>query len=78
MEMPVPVTDNREVVAAIRAVPGVAGAEIEPDEGGGPGVRRLPRAAGCEAAPAATDWRRLPGPGVRQVAVPGRTGRPRH
>ena len=59
LEMTVPVTDNREVVAAIRAVPGVAGAEIEPDELGGLGLLRLHLAAGVDDAQVASAVGRL-------------------
>ncbi len=54
-----PATDNRDVVAAIRAVPGVAGADIEPDEEGGVGLLRLHLAAGVDDAQVASAVGRL-------------------
>ncbi|MEO6204686.1 MAG: hypothetical protein ABIO67_04790 [Mycobacteriales bacterium] len=54
-----PTTEIRDVVAAIRAVPGVAGAEIEPDADGGLGLLRLHLAAGVDDAQVASAVGRL-------------------
>ncbi len=54
------VTDYGEIVAALRAVPGVADADVEPDaEGGGMGLLRLGLAPGYDEVQVATSVGRL-------------------
>ena len=54
------VTDYGEIVAALRAVPGVADADVEPDaEGGGMGLLRLGLAPGFDEVQVATSVGRL-------------------
>ncbi len=58
--LPVTVTDYGEIVAALRAVPGVADADVEPDgDGGGMGVLRLGLAPGYDEVQVATNVGRL-------------------
>jgi hypothetical protein len=58
--LPVTVTDYGEIVAALRAVPGVADADVEPDaEGGGMGLLRLGLAPGFDEVQVATSVGRL-------------------
>ncbi|HVA59384.1 MAG TPA: hypothetical protein VNG13_02465 [Mycobacteriales bacterium] len=53
-------TDYAEIVAALRAVPGVADADVEPDEeGGGLGLLRLGLAPGVDEVQVATSVGRL-------------------
>jgi hypothetical protein len=53
--------DTASVVAALRAVPGVADAEILPEPGGGPGTLRLQLAPGADEVLVATTVHRLLG-----------------
>ena len=54
------VTDYAEIVAALRALPGVADADVEPDaEGGGLGLLRLGLAPGVDEVQVATKVGRL-------------------
>lgn len=54
------VTDYEEIVAALRAVPGVADADVEPDEdGGGLGLLRLGLAPGVDEVQVASTVGRL-------------------
>lgn len=54
------VTDYAEIVAALRSVPGVADADVEPDEaGGGLGLLRLGLAPGVDEVQVATKVGRL-------------------
>ncbi len=54
------VTDYGEIVAALRAVPGVAAADVEPDlDGGGMGLLRLGLAPGFDEVAVATSVGRL-------------------
>lgn len=54
------VTDYDEIVAALRAVPGVADADVEPDDaGGGMGLLRLGLAPGYDEVQVATSVGRL-------------------
>jgi hypothetical protein len=56
----VTVTDYDEIVAALRAVPGVADADVEPDDaGGGMGLLRLGLAPGYDEVAVATSVGRL-------------------
>jgi hypothetical protein len=56
----VTVTDYDEIVAALRAVPGVADADVEPDsDGGGMGLLRLGLAPGFDEVQVATSVGRL-------------------
>src|SRR3954452_9381129 len=48
-----------DIAAALRAVPGVADAEVEPDEDGGVGLLRLGLVAGVDEVRVATDVGRL-------------------
>ena len=52
-------TDYRDVVAALRAVPGVSEAEVEPDDEGGLGVLRLGLDPGVDEVEVATSVGRL-------------------
>ena len=54
-----PTTENRDVVAAIRAVPGVADAQIEPDDQGGFGMLRLALLSDVDEAAVASTVGRL-------------------
>jgi hypothetical protein len=59
-ESQVTVVDYAEIVAALRAVPGVAEADVEPDdEGGGLGMLRLGLAPGVDEVQVATKVGRL-------------------
>ena len=51
--------DHRDLVTALRAVPGVRGADVEPDEGGGLGLLRLDLEPGVDEAQVATVVGRL-------------------
>jgi hypothetical protein len=53
------VTDYREIVAALRDVPGVADADVEPDADGGMGLLRLGLHAGVDEVAVATTVGRL-------------------
>ena len=53
------VTDYREIVAALRDVPGVSDADVEPDEDGGMGLLRLGLEAGVDEVAVATSVGRL-------------------
>lgn len=53
------VTDYGEIVAALRAVPGVADADVEPDGTGGMGLLRLGLAPGYDEVQVATSVGRL-------------------
>ena len=54
------VTDYHEIVAALRAVPGVANADLQPDdEGGGMGLLRLGLRPGVDEVAVATTVGRL-------------------
>src|SRR5689334_13318865 len=53
------VTDFREIVAALRDVPGVADADVEPDADGGMGLLRLGLQAGVDEVAVATSVGRL-------------------
>lgn len=53
------VTDFREIVAALRDVPGVADADVEPDADGGMGLLRLGLEAGVDEVAVATSVGRL-------------------
>ena len=54
------VEDNRDIVAALRAVPGVADADLEPDgDGEGPGTLRLGLLPGVDEVAVATSVGRL-------------------
>lgn len=53
------VTDYREIVAALRDVPGVADADVEPDEDGGMGLLRLGLDPGVDEVAVATSVGRL-------------------
>lgn len=53
------VTDYAEIVAALRAVPGVADADVEPDGDGGMGLLRLGLAPGFDEVQVATSVGRL-------------------
>ena len=53
------VTDYGEIVAALRAVPGVADADVEPDGNGGMGLLRLGLAPGYDEVQVATSVGRL-------------------
>ena len=53
------VTDYREIVAALRDVPGVAEADVEPDTDGGMGMLRLGLAPGVDEVEVATRVGRL-------------------
>lgn len=53
------VTDYREIVAALRDVPGVADADVEPDADGGMGLLRLGLQAGVDEVAVATSVGRL-------------------
>jgi hypothetical protein len=53
------VTDYREIVAALRDVPGVADADVEPDADGGMGLLRLGLQAGVDEVAVATTVGRL-------------------
>jgi hypothetical protein len=56
----VSIGDNRDIVAALRAVPGVADADLEPDgEGQGPGTLRLGLLPGVDEVAVATTVGRL-------------------
>jgi hypothetical protein len=55
----VSVTDFREIVAALRDVPGVAEADVEPDSDGGMGLLRLGLEAGVDEVAVATSVGRL-------------------
>jgi hypothetical protein len=55
----VSVTDFREIVAALRDVPGVADADVEPDADGGMGLLRLGLEAGVDEVAVATSVGRL-------------------
>jgi hypothetical protein len=55
----VTVTDYGEIVAALRAVPGVADADVEPDDAGGMGLLRLGLAPGFDEVQVATSVGRL-------------------
>jgi hypothetical protein len=55
----VSVTDYREIVAALRDVPGVADADVQPDEDGGMGLLRLGLEAGVDEVAVATTVGRL-------------------
>jgi hypothetical protein len=55
----VTVTDYGEIVAALRAVPGVADADVEPDGDGGMGLLRLGLAPGFDEVQVATSVGRL-------------------
>ncbi|GAC1444638.1 MAG: hypothetical protein NVSMB55_21620 [Mycobacteriales bacterium] len=55
----VSVTDFREIVAALRDVPGVADADVEPDGDGGMGLLRLGLEAGVDEVAVATRVGRL-------------------
>src|SRR3954449_3951103 len=48
-----------DIAAALRAVPGVADAEVEPDEDGGVGLLRLGLVAGVDEVGVATEVGRL-------------------
>lgn len=53
------VTDFREIVAALRDVPGVSDADVEPDADGGMGLLRLGLEAGVDEVAVATSVGRL-------------------
>ncbi len=53
------VTDFREIVAALRDVPGVCDADVEPDDGGGMGLLRLGLDPGVDEVAVATSVGRL-------------------
>lgn len=53
------VADFREIVAALRGLPGVADADVEPDEDGGMGLLRLGLEAGVDEVAVATRVGRL-------------------
>lgn len=53
------VTDFREIVAALRDVPGVADADVEPDDDGGMGLLRLGLEDGVDEVAVATSVGRL-------------------
>ncbi|MBK5306498.1 MAG: hypothetical protein JJD92_07405 [Frankiaceae bacterium] len=53
------VTDFREIVAALRDVPGVSDADVEPDDDGGMGLLRLGLEAGVDEVAVATAVGRL-------------------
>jgi hypothetical protein len=55
----VSITDFREIVAALRDVPGVADADVEPDADGGMGLLRLGLQAGVDEVAVATTVGRL-------------------
>jgi hypothetical protein len=55
----VSVTDFREIVAALRDVPGVSDADVEPDADGGMGLLRLGLEAGVDEVAVATSVGRL-------------------
>jgi hypothetical protein len=55
----VTVTDYREIVAALRDVPGVSEADVEPDEAGGMGLLRLGLMPGVDEVEVATIVGRL-------------------
>jgi hypothetical protein len=55
----VSVTDYREIVAALRDVPGVADADVQPDADGGMGMLRLGLEAGVDEVAVATSVGRL-------------------
>jgi hypothetical protein len=55
----VTVADHREIVAALRDVPGVAEADVEPDDDGGMGLLRLGLAPGVDEVEVATVVGRL-------------------
>jgi hypothetical protein len=55
----VSLTDFREIVAALRDVPGVADADVEPDQDGGMGLLRLGLEAGVDEVAVATSVGRL-------------------
>jgi hypothetical protein len=55
----VSVTDFREIVAALRHVPGVAEADVEPDDDGGMGLLRLGLEPGVDEVAVATSVGRL-------------------
>ncbi len=54
-----PSTEHRAVVAALRLVPGVSDAQIEPDEAGGLGLLRLALTPGVDEAAVASSVGRL-------------------
>ena len=53
------VTDYREIVAALRDVPGVSEADVEPDDGGGMGLLRLGLKPGVDEVEVATNVGKL-------------------
>ena len=53
------VTDFREIVAALRDVPGVADADVEPDDAGGMGMLRLGLEPGVDEVAVATSVGRI-------------------
>ena len=53
------VTDYREIVAALRDVPGVSEADVEPDDNGGMGLLRLGLKPGVDEVEVATNVGRL-------------------
>ena len=53
------VTDYREIIAALRDVPGVSEADVEPDESGGMGMLRLGLQPGVDEVEVATNVGRL-------------------
>jgi hypothetical protein len=55
----VTVTDYAEIVAALRTVPGVADADVEPDDGGGLGLLRLGLAPGVDEVQVASKVGRM-------------------
>lgn len=60
VEFTVTVTDYNEIVAALRAIPGVADADVQPDaDGGGLGLLRLGLVAGYDEVEVATTVGRL-------------------
>jgi hypothetical protein len=56
---PVSVMDNSELIAALRAVPGVSDADVQPDADGGLGTLRLDLEAGVDEAQVASSVGRL-------------------
>lgn len=52
-------TDYRDIVAALRAVPGISDADVEPDDEGGLGLLRLGLAPGVDEVEVATSVGRL-------------------
>ena len=58
-ELTVMTQDHRELVAALRAVPGISDADVEPDETGGLGLLRLDLQPGVDEAEVAVQVCRL-------------------